>query len=149
MTSVLFLCTHNSCRSQLAEALMNHLHGDGLKAFSAGTAPTSVHPLAVKALRELGIDTAPLRSKGLDEFASQEFDYAITLCANAEQACPVFLGRTKRVHIGFDDPSRAGGSEEARLAVFRRLRDEIKERLSAFFKQEGVIPAQRPREDTP
>jgi arsenate reductase len=133
----------------LAEALMNHLHGDGLKAFSAGTAPTSVHPLAVKTLQELGIDTASLRSKGLDEFGRQGFDYAITLCANAEQACPAFLGQTKRVHIGFEDPSRATGGEEERLEVFRRLRDEIKERLSAFFKQEGVIPDQRPGEDTP
>jgi len=139
MTRVLFLCTHNSCRSQLAEALMNHFAGDKVKASSAGTLPTSVHPRALQALQELGIDTAPLRSKGLDEFGGQEFDYAITLCADAEQACPVFFGPVKRAHIGFQDPSGATGTEEERLAVFRRVRDEIKERLSAFFKQEGVL----------
>ena len=139
MTRVLFLCTHNSCRSQLAEALMNHLAGDKIKASSAGTQPAFVHPLAIKVLQELGIDTAPLRSKGLDEFGGHEFDYAITLCADAEQACPVFFGKTKRVHIGFEDPAKAEGSEEEKLAIFRRIRDEIKERLSDFFKQEGVL----------
>ena len=141
MTSVLFLCTHNSCRSQLAEALMNHYAGDEIRASSAGTKPAFVHPLAVKVLQELGIDTAPLRSKGLEEFGRQEFDYAITLCADAEQACPVFFGKTKRVHIGFENPTKYGGSEEERLAVFRRLRDEIRERLMAYFKEEGVIQA--------
>jgi arsenate reductase len=139
VTRVLFLCTHNSCRSQLAEALMNHLAGDKIKASSAGTKPAFVHPLALKVLQELGIDTSPLRSKGLDEFGGQEFDYAITLCADAEQACPVFFGKTKKAHIGFEDPTKYSGSEEERLAVFRRVRDEIKERLSAFFKQEGVL----------
>lgn len=139
MTRVLFLCTHNSCRSQMAEALMNHLAGDKITASSAGTKPASVHPLAVRVLQELGIDTVRLRSKGLEEFGGQEFDYAITLCANAEQSCPVFLGKTKRAHIGFEDPAKAVGSEEEKLAVFRRVRDEIEERLSAFFKQEGVL----------
>ena len=139
MTKVLFLCTHNSCRSQLAEALINHLAGDKIKASSAGTQPAFVHPLAIKVLQELGIDTAPLRSKGLDKFGGQEFDYAITLCADAEQACPVFFGKTKRAHIGFEDPAKAEGSEEEKMAVFRRVRDQIKERLSDFFKQEGVL----------
>jgi len=145
VTSVLFLCTHNSCRSQLAEALMNHFTGDEIKASSAGTKPAFVHPLAVKVLQELGIDTSGLRSKGLeaviDQNLGQEFDYAITLCANAEQACPVFFGKTKRVHIGFENPTKYGGSEEERLAVFRRIRDEIRERLMAYFKDEGVIQA--------
>jgi arsenate reductase len=86
MTRVLFLCTHNSCRSQLAEALMNHLAGGKIKASSAGTKPAVVHPLAIKALQELGIDTAPLRSKGVEEFAGQQFDYAVTLCAGEEGA---------------------------------------------------------------
>ena len=143
MTRVLFLCTHNSCRSQLAEALANHLWGDRIQAASAGTAPTSVHLRVLQVLQELGIDTAGLRSKGLEAFidrsSGQEFDYAITLCANAERSCPTVFGKVKRVHIGFPDPSGATGTEEERLAVFRRLRDEIKERLGAFFKQEGVL----------
>jgi arsenate reductase len=139
MTRVLFLCTHNSCRSQLAEALTNHLWRDNLRAFSAGTEPTFVHPLALRALQEEGIDTSGLRSKGLEEFGGQEFDYAITLCANAEQSCPAFFGKTKREHLGFPDPSGAEGTEEERLAVFGRLLGEMKERLSAFFKQEGAL----------
>ena len=139
MTRVLFLCTHNSCRSQLAEALANHLWGDRVQAASAGTAPTSVHPRVLQVLQEMGIDTAGLRSKGLEDFDGRTFDYAITLCANAERSCPTVFGKVKRVHIGFPDPSGATGTEEERLAVFRRLRDEIKERLGAFFKQEGVL----------
>jgi arsenate reductase len=120
---------------------MNHFTGDKIKASSAGTKPAFVHPLAVKVLQEAGIDTAGLYSKGLEAFEGQEFDYAVTLCADAEQACPVFFGKTKRVHIGFENPTKYSGSEEERLAVFRRLRDEIKGRLMAYFKEEGVIQA--------
>jgi arsenate reductase len=139
MRRVLFLCAHNSCRSQLAEALMNHLAGGKIKASSAGAKPAFVHPLAIKVLQEAGIDTAPLRSKGLEEFGGQEFDYAITLCADADRACPAFFGKTKRAHIGFEDPAKVSGTGEERLAAFRRIRDEIRERLLAFFETEGVI----------
>jgi len=138
-TKVLFLCTRNSCRSQMAEALMNHFHGGEIEAHSAGTNPASVHPLAISVLSELGIETSGLRSKGMREFLGQELDYAITLCGDAEKSCPAFPSRTRHVHIGFDDPDRATGTDDEKLAVFRRVRDEIRERLAEFFRREGVL----------
>jgi arsenate reductase len=123
---ILFLCTHNSCRSQMAEGLANHYLGDRCQAFSAGTEATRVNPLAIKVLAELGIDTSPLYSKTMDEFAGQPFDQVITLCGDANEKCPLFFGEVKRSHRGFDDPSRLHGSEEELLPEFRRVRDEIK-----------------------
>lgn len=131
---LLFLCTHNSCRSQMAEALANHFLGDRYQAVSAGTEATRVNPLAAQVLTELGIDTSPLRSKTMDEFAGQSFDYVVTLCGDANDKCPLFFGGVERKHIGFEDPSRLSGNAEEVLPEFRRVRDEIRQKLMEFFK---------------
>jgi arsenate reductase (thioredoxin) len=130
---ILFLCTHNSCRSQMAEGIVNHFLGDRFRAFSAGTEATQVNPLAVRVLVEIGIDITGHRSKVMDEFAGESFDYVITLCGDANEQCPLFFGGVRRVHIGFDDPSRFSGSVEEVLTEFRRVRDEIRNRLTVFF----------------
>lgn len=130
---VLFLCTHNSCRSQMAEGLVNHYLGDCFQAFSAGTEATRVNPLAIRVLTELGIDTSGHHSKVLTEFEGEAFDYVITLCGSANEKCPLFFGGVRRIHIGFDDPSRLEGSDEEVLPEFRRVRDEIKEKLIDFL----------------
>jgi len=130
---VLFLCTANSCRSQMAEGIVNHFLGDRLEAFSAGTRATFVHPMAIAVLKEIGIDISRQRSKNLSEFDGQNFDEVITLCGNANETCPLFIGGTKRIHIGFDDPAQSDGSEEDILREFRRVRDEMKEKLTTFM----------------
>lgn len=130
---ILFLCTHNSCRSQMAEALANHFLTDHCQAFSAGTEATRVNPLASRVLEELGIDTASLRSKILDEFDGQRFDHVVTLCGDANERCPLFMGGVKRTHRGFDDPSRLSGAVEEVLPEFRRVRDEIKSWIINYF----------------
>ncbi|HEX8000435.1 MAG TPA: arsenate reductase ArsC [Pyrinomonadaceae bacterium] len=134
---VLILCTGNSARSQMAEGLLRH---DGLEAFeveSAGVEPSRVRPEAVEAMLEVGIDISGQRSKSVDEFAGREFDYVITVCDNARERCPVFPARTTHIHWSFDDPAAAGGDEAARLAVFRRVRDEIRARLGQFIDENG------------
>lgn len=128
-----FLCTHNSCRSQMAEALANHFLGNVCHAYSAGTEATCVNPLAAQVLTELGIETSPLRSKTMEEFAGQSFDYVVTLCGDANEKCPLFFGRVERLHHGFQDPSRLVGSEEDVLPEFRRVRDEIKNWIIDYF----------------
>ena len=130
---ILFLCTHNSCRSQMAEALLNHYLGDHCQAFSAGTEATQVNPLAAKVLAEVGVDTTSLHSKTMDEFAGQTFDHVVTLCGDANEKCPLFFGGVQRVHKGFEDPSRLTGSEEEVLPEFRRVRDEIKNWIIDYF----------------
>jgi arsenate reductase len=128
--SVLFLCTGNSCRSQMAEGLVNHYLSDEWEAYSAGTDPASyVHPLAVQVMDELGIDSSGQRSKAADIFRDTNLDLVITVCGDAEENCPVWLGRGAKRHIGFDDPAKATGSEDERLAVFRRVRDEIRDQI--------------------
>ena len=129
---VLILCTGNSARSQMAEGLLRHDAGDRFEAFSAGVNPSAVRPLAVAAMREVGIDISGQRSKSVDEFTGEEFDYVITVCDNANELCPVFPGNTKRIHWSFEDPAAAGGEEAAQLAVFRRVRDQIRERFSEW-----------------
>lgn len=131
--NVLFLCTHNSCRSQMAEGLINHDLGDRFQAFSAGTEATRVNPLASKVMAEIGIDLSGHRSKTMDEFAGERFDYVITLCGDANEQCPLFFGGVQRVHIGFDDPSRLAGSDSDVLPEFRRVRDEIRTTLTAYL----------------
>jgi arsenate reductase len=131
---VLFLCTHNSCRSQMAEGLINHFLGGTFQAFSAGTEATRVNPLVARVLSELGIDISHHYSKTMDEFAGQKFDYVVTLCGDANEKCPLFFGGVKRVHIGFDDPSRLHGSPDEVLPEFRRVRDQIKERIIAYLE---------------
>lgn len=130
---VLILCTGNSCRSQMAEAILQKAAGDVLRVESAGSAPSGyVHPLAVKAVSEIGLDLSEGRSKNLDEFLDQEVETVITVCGNADQACPVFPGQVKRYHWGFDDPAHAEGTEEEQYAVFLRVRDEIDRVFSAY-----------------
>jgi len=133
---VLFLCTSNSCRSQMAEALVNHDLGDRFEAYSAGTDPATPHPLAIRVLAEIGIDHSLARSKSMDEFAGQAFDFVITLCDSTNETCPLFFGGVRRAHLGFDDPARAEGSEEGKSAVFRRVRDEIRNQVEAFLTQD-------------
>jgi arsenate reductase len=133
---VLFLCTHNSRRSQMAEGLTNYFLGDLVEAFSAGTEATRVDPLAAKVMAEIGIDLSGHRSKILDEFDGEDFDYVITLCGDANEKCPMFFGGVKRLHMGFDDPSRLPGSEDEVLPEYRRARDEIKTTLCDFFEKE-------------
>lgn len=130
---VLFLCTHNSCRSQMAEGLINHFLGDRYRAFSAGTEATRVNPRAISVLQELGIDISGQHSKTLDAFADESFDYVITLCGDAHERCPLFFGGVERLHIGFHDPTGASGSEEEILLAFRRVRDEIKATLVEYL----------------
>lgn len=133
---VLILCTGNSARSQMAEGLLRHLGGGRFEVESAGTRPGRLRPEAVEVMREAGIDISGHRSKSVDEFAGQEFDAVITVCDNAREHCPVFPGRTERVHWSFDDPAAAEGEEPARLAVFRRVRDEIDARLREWAARE-------------
>jgi arsenate reductase (thioredoxin) len=133
---VLFLCTHNSCRSQMAEGLVNHDLGDRIETFSAGTEATRVNPLAAKVMAEIGIDLSGHRSKTLDKFAAEPFDYVITLCGDANETCPLFFGGVKRMHIGFEDPSRLPGSEEEVLPEYRRVRDEIRQKMREFCAKE-------------
>jgi arsenate reductase (thioredoxin) len=134
---VLFLCTHNSARSQMAEGLLRHLAGDRFQAFSAGTEATRVRPLAIMAMEEIGVDISRQESKTLDRYLNEPFDYVITVCDDANEACPFFPGAQGRLHWSFEDPSRAEGSEEERLAVFRSVRDRIGERVQAELVNGG------------
>jgi arsenate reductase len=136
---VLILCTGNSARSQMAEGLLRHMAGDALEVFSAGVEPSFVRPQAVAAMRERGIDITGQRSKSVDEFVGQKFDYVITVCDNARERCPVFPVETERIHWSFDDPAKAEGDEEAVLAVFRRVRDEIEGRLLEFIESRSGV----------
>ena len=130
---VLFLCTGNSCRSQMAEGLINHLMGGTWKAFSAGTEPSGyVHPMAIRAMTEIGIDISSYRSKSLNKFYDFEFDRVITVCDHAAEHCPVFPGPAKRLHWPFDDPAKATGDEDAILDQFRRVRDQISKKVADF-----------------
>jgi len=130
---VLILCTGNSCRSHLAEGILRHAAGDLLDVRSAGSKPAGfVHPLAIKAMAEIGIDLSGHHSKHLDEFLQQDVETVITVCGNADQACPLFPGQPNRHHWGFDDPAHAQGNEEEQMAVFRRVRDEIRSVFGAY-----------------
>jgi len=132
---VLILCNGNSARSQMAEGLLRHLGndaGDRFEVESAGTRPSRVRPEAIAVMRELGIDISGHRSKSVDEFAGQRFDYVLTVCDNARETCPIYPGHTNRLHHSFDDPAAVEASEEARLAAFRRVRDEIRDYLRGF-----------------
>lgn len=131
---VLILCTGNSARSQMAEGLLSHLGGTAFEVHSAGTRPSQVRPEAIEAMKEIGIDISGHRSKSVDEFAGQEFDYVITVCDNARESCPVFPGHTVRIHSGFDDPAAVEGDWETRLASFRQVRDEIQEEFRGFVQ---------------
>lgn len=136
---VLFLCTANSCRSQMAEGIANHFWGDKIAAFSAGTQASFVNAMAIAVVKEIGIDISAHRSKNLSEFDGQSFDYVITLCGSANETCPLYIGGTKKTHIGFDDPAKAQGTGEEIHHEFRRVRDEIKAKLTDFFQSEKII----------
>jgi len=129
---VLILCTGNSARSQMAEGLLRHLAGDRFEVESAGTIASFVRPQAIAVMKEIGIDISGHRSKRLDEFLAQPFDYIITVCDNAAENCPIFPGPATRIHWSFDDPADAKGTPDERLAVFRRVRDEIREKIMEF-----------------
>ena len=130
---VLVLCTGNSCRSHLAEGILRAAAGDAFEVASAGSKPAGhVHPLAIRVMREIGIDISGHRSKHLSEFLSQPVHTVITVCGNADQACPIFPGQVNRHHWPFDDPAHATGTEEEQLAVFRRVRDEIARVFGAY-----------------
>jgi arsenate reductase len=130
---VLFLCTHNSARSQMAEGMLRNLAEGRFEVHSAGTEATHVRPQAIKVMEEIGIDISGQESKTLARYLGQPFDYVITVCDEANEACPVFPGAKNRLHWSLEDPSRADGSEEERLAVFRRVREEIRERIEQHF----------------
>lgn len=135
---VLFLCTGNSARSQMAEALLRHAAGDRFEAHSAGIEPKGVHALTLEVLREAGIDTSSLRSKHLREYQGRvTFDCLITVCGHADQNCPTWTGVSQRLHWPYDDPAAAQGTQEERLAVFRRVRDEIAARIGAWLRTQG------------
>lgn len=131
-TRVLFLCTHSSARSQMAEGLLRQLGGADFEVFSAGTEETRVHPLAIHAMEEIGIDISGQTSKTLDRYRGQKFDYVITVCDKANETCPIFPDQPERMHWTFQDPSAATGSDEQRLQVFRKVRDEIAGHLRLF-----------------
>lgn len=126
---VLFLCTHNSARSQMAEGLLRHLAGDRFEVHSAGTEATYVRPLAVAAMADIGVDILGQESKTLDRYLGEPFEFVITVCDDANEACPVFHGAKQRLHWSFEDPSKAAGTEEERLAVFSKVRDRIRSRI--------------------
>jgi len=131
---VLFLCSGNSCRSQMAEAIVNAHLSDQWRAFSAGTKPSgSIHPKAIQVLDEIGISHTG-RSKPADEFRDQPFDLVVTVCDDANEECPLWLGKGKRAHLGFRDPAKASGSEQEILGVFRQVRDEIAEKIPQLLE---------------
>ncbi|MBN2003452.1 MAG: arsenate reductase ArsC [Anaerolineae bacterium] len=133
---VLFLCTGNSARSQMAEGLVNHFMGDAWEASSAGTRPAGyVHPLAIKALAEIGINIAGQQSKSVEVFRDVEFNQVITVCDHAAKNCPVWLGKGRHVHIGFPDPAAADGGDAAKLHIFRQVRNAIQARVLEYLAQ--------------
>ncbi|MBA3314429.1 MAG: arsenate reductase ArsC [Planctomycetota bacterium] len=134
MKRVLILCTGNSCRSQMAECLWNDLSGGEWEAVSAGSNPAGyVHPLAVKAMGELGSDLSSAESKHLDRFVNEPFDLVVTVCDNARESCSVFPGATKTLHWPFRDPAHATGTDDEKMTVFRSVRDEIRDRIASFL----------------
>ena len=135
ITKVLFLCTGNSCRSQMAEAWLRELGGEDFTVFSAGLEPHGVHPLTVKAMEETGYNMSAHRSKHLDEFLGVvDFDYLITVCGNADERCPVFPGMGTRMHWPFEDPAAFTGPADQKLDFFRQVRDQIKEKIQGWLE---------------
>ncbi len=135
---ILFICVHNSARSQIAEGLVNALHGDLYQAVSGGTEATRVHPAAIRAMAEIGIDISGHRSKSIDEFEGERFDYVVMVCDDKQADCPFFPGGKEYIHHAFDDPAACTGTEEEVLACFRRSRDEIR-----AWVEEALIKGRR------
>ncbi len=137
---VLFLCTHNSSRSQMAEGLLRARGGSAFEVFSAGTEPRTVHPLAIKAMQELGIDISDQTAKGIEAFATEPaMDLVVTVCYEAQETCPYFPNARRQVHWGFPDPSRVTGSEAERLAAFRHIRDLIAAKIDQFLERKPTL----------
>jgi arsenate reductase len=131
---VLILCTGNSARSQMAEGILRHDGGDAFEVYSAGTKPSLVRPEAIEAMKEIGIDISGHRSKSLDEYLGETFDYIITVCYDAAENCPVFSGKAERIHQSFEDPPPPGVGDDAhRMSIFKRVRDEIREWMKGFI----------------
>ena len=130
---ILFLCTGNSARSQMAEGLMRHEAGDLFDVFSAGTKPSLVRPEAIAVMKEIGIDISSHRSKSVDEFLGQELETVITVCDHANESCPIFPGHTQRLHWPFEDPASVQGTEDQRNDAFRKVRDQIRARIIVFL----------------
>jgi arsenate reductase len=137
MFKVLFLCTENACRSQIAEGLVNHFLAGKVKAFSAGVAPTRLNPRAVQVMGELGIDISQQKAKSVAELPEEGFDLVVTVCDNARETCPFFPGAGRLEHLGFTDPGGATGTEDEILAVFRRVRDEMREKIMPWLAREA------------
>ena len=134
--SVLILCTGNSARSQMAEGILRQIAGDNFDVESAGVEPSSVRSEAIDVMREIGVDISSHRSKSVDEFVNQQFDYVITVCDHAKDNCPIFPGNATRIHWSFEDPAAVRGPDEKRLTAFRSIRDEISERLEKFVAEQ-------------
>ncbi len=145
--SVLILCTGNSARSQMAEGLLRHLAGHRFEVASAGTKPSSVRPEAIAAMRELGIDLTGHRSKSVDEFAGQPFDYVITVCDNANESCPIFPAATKRLQWSVPDPPGSEASEQIRMSAFRQVRDEMQARFRRELENGVLAPVAPTKEE--
>ena len=133
---VLFLCTGNSARSQMAEGLLRHLAGDKFEVFSAGVRPTQLNPLAIKVMSEIGIDISKQKSKSIKEFFGQQFDYVITVCDNAKQTCPAFPGKYGKIHWKLEDPAEVQGSEEDKTKFFREIRNKIDNKIKKFLMKD-------------
>jgi arsenate reductase len=136
-TRILVLCTGNSARSQMGEGLFREEGGAGYEVFSAGTRPSRVRPEAIEVMREIGIDISAHRSKSVDEFAGQSFDFVVTVCDSARDNCPVFPGAARRIHWSLEDPAAIEGTEEERIAAFRRIRDQLRERVNALVREQA------------
>ena len=137
MLKVLFLCTENACRSQMAEGLVNHDLAGRVKAYSAGVRPKTVNPRAIAAIRELNIDISRHHAKSVDDLPEKDFDLVITVCDRAQEQCPIFPGTTEVIHIGFPDPAKATGTEEEIMVEFRRVRDDMREHLVELLKEKA------------
>jgi arsenate reductase len=135
---ILVLCTGNSARSQMGEGLFRTEGGDSFAVFSAGTRPSTVRPEAIAVMKEIGIDISGQRSKSVEEFSDQSFDYVVTVCDNARDNCPVFPAGAARFHWSFEDPAAVDGSDAERLSAFRRIRDQIHERVKAFVREQAA-----------
>jgi arsenate reductase len=143
---VIFICSHNSARSQMAEAMLREWGGDGFEAFSAGTKATAVRPEAIQVMREIGMDISRQQSKSLDQFVHQPFSWVITVCDSARQDCPIFPGAEDSAHWAVDDPAEVTGSEEERLRAFRAARDDLRNRIHMFLLAASRDDLPRPSE---
>ena len=132
--NILFLCTHNSCRSQMAEGFLKALYGEKYEVYSAGTESSSLNPYAIKVMKEVGIDISDFISKSINELPSLKFDHVVTVCDNAKKTCPIFPGKYKKIHWDIEDPAEAQGNEEEKLIIFRKVRDDIKKNILSVFK---------------